>query len=61
MEHLRELRKQNGMTLGALGKKVGVSLKTIFNYETGKRKPNIEMLRKLAKSLDCTIGDLLGE
>lgn len=61
MEKLKELRKNANLTLAELGEKVGVSLRTIFNYETGARKPNIDMLRKLAKVLDCTVDDLLSE
>ena len=61
MEKIREFRKKANLTLAELGEKVGVSLRTIFNYETGARKPNIDMLRKLAKALNCTVGELISE
>lgn len=42
-----------------LGKKVGVSESAIQLYESQKRKPNFEMLLKLAEALDCRAVDLL--
>ena len=42
-----------------LAKKVGVTESAIGMYETGKRKPNYEMLLKLAEALDCSVMDLL--
>jgi len=42
-----------------LGDKVGVSESAIGMYETGKRKPDYEMLLKLSEVLDCSVDDLL--
>ena len=42
-----------------LAKKVDVSESAIGMYETGKRKPNYEMLLKLSDALDCSVMDIL--
>lgn len=39
MEAIRILRNQAGLTQAELAEKVGLSLNTILNYETGKRDP----------------------
>lgn len=52
-------RKEKGMTQKDLGKIVGVRSEAISCYEVGTRTPNAEMLKKLAKALDCTVDDIL--
>jgi transcriptional regulator with XRE-family HTH domain len=48
-ERLHELRKQKGMTLEAVGKKLGVSKGYLSVIENGKvRPPKDKILRKLA-------------
>ena len=59
--NLRTIRKSNGLTLRQVAENVGVSESCICLYESGARKPNIDMLRKLAKVLGCTIDELLSE
>lgn len=56
---IRDIRKARHMTMKELGKKVGVTESAIQLYETGKRKPDYEMLLKLSEALDCTVLDLL--
>lgn len=60
MENLRSLRKQKGMSMKELGDLVGVSESTISLYETGKRKPDPDMLVKLASVFYVTVDYLLG-
>lgn len=59
MKLLKEKRIEKGFTLLSLARNVGVSLKTIYNYESGAREPSIAMLIRLAEVLDCTIDDLI--
>ena len=40
-EKVSQLRKQNGLTQRQLADALGVSLRTITNYETGGRYPNL--------------------
>ncbi len=59
MIKLKEKRKEHKLTQTELGEKVGVTLCTIFNYESGKRTPNLEMLKKLAAALECSVDDII--
>ena len=47
------------MTQAQLASMVGVSPNAITQYEKGVRKPNILMLKKLAKALNTTTDALL--
>ena len=56
---LREIRKSQGMTAQALAEKLGVSQGAISHYETGRRKPSIDMVVKMAKVFNCSVDDLI--
>jgi transcriptional regulator with XRE-family HTH domain len=58
---LKRRRDKAGMTQDGLAAKIGVRWNTIARLETGKRRPSIEMLEKLAEALQCRIWDLLPE
>lgn len=57
---VRELRKENKMTMKQLGEIIGVAESTISQYETGKREPDNEMLLRLAEHFGVTVDFLLG-
>jgi transcriptional regulator with XRE-family HTH domain len=60
-ERLREKRTQANLTQAELAKEVGVSSRTIQNYELGKRMPvNMDITRRIADVLNTTPDDLLG-
>lgn len=52
-------RKELGMTQAQLAAIVGVVPAAITQYESGARKPDIIMLKKLAKALHTTADALL--
>lgn len=56
---LREIRKKQGMTAQVLAEKLGVSQGAISHYETGRRKPSIDMVVKMAKVFNCSVDDLI--
>lgn len=59
-DKIKELREKKGMTQTELGEKVGVSLRTIQNYEAGKSYPKQNhMYDKLAEALDTDVNYLL--
>jgi len=61
-DKLRDLRKEKGLTQTELGKEIGVSLRTIISYETGKSYPKKrEIYSKLAKYFNIDINFLLTE
>ncbi len=59
MKKLREKRIEKGLTQEQLGALVGLSYRTIYQYETGRREPNLAVLRALAIALKCTIDEIV--
>lgn len=60
-EKLRQKRMDAGIKQVELAKKVGVSLRTLQNYESGMRNPsNMVVVQKLADTLGTTTSYLLG-
>ena len=61
-DRLREHRQLADLTQKELADKVGLTLRSIQNYESNTRYPvNMMVVKKLAEALDVTIGDLLEE
>ena len=49
-EHIRSLRKERGLTLEQVARKVGTHKGYVSGIETGKvRPPSVKLIRKLAK------------
>lgn len=59
-QRLKQAREKRGLTQRQLAALLNVSPSTIALYETGDRKPDPAMLRRLADALDCTADYLLG-
>ena len=57
---LHELRKARGITQKQLAEALGVTIRTITNYENGTREPNIATLITLARFFECSIDYLVG-
>lgn len=60
MEKLRELRKQNKLSMKELGAILGLSESTISLYENGKREPDIATIIKIANYFNISVDELLG-
>ena len=54
-EKLQKLRKEKGLTQSELAEQVGVSCRSIQNYELGARYPKRDILDKLCKTLGTRI------
>lgn len=59
MTAMRKYRTLLGLTQMDIAKQLGVSPNAISMWETGERKPDIIMLKKLASILHCTADQLL--
>lgn len=60
-DRLKEKRAQAGLIQAELAQKVGVTTRTIQNYEMGERIPsNLGIAQKLADALGTTVEYLLG-
>lgn len=60
MDKLRELRKQNKLSMKEFGAIFGLSESTISLYENGKREPDIATIIKMAEYFNISVDELLG-
>ncbi|MDZ4541647.1 helix-turn-helix domain-containing protein [Bacillus zanthoxyli] len=58
-ERLRKLRKENGLTMKELGRKLNLAESTISGYENGNRKPDYDTLNQFADVFDVSTDYLL--
>ena len=56
---IAECRKQRKMTQNALAEKLGVTEKSISNWENGRNVPDLSLFKPLCNELHITINDLL--
>ena len=56
--HLKQLRKDKGLTQAKLGEAVGVDARSIRRWERGDRWPEPENIQALAKALGVRVRDL---
>ena len=57
---LQEYRKTAGMDQRDLADELGIAVQTVSSWETGARRPNIDMLIRLTEIFGCTADELLG-
>lgn len=60
MERLKSLRRDNNLTMKELGIKLNLAESTISLYESGRREPDYQTLKKLADFFNVSIDYLLG-
>ena len=60
-ERIRIKREHRSMHLNELAESVGVTKSCLSQIENGKSFPSITTLKKIADSLNTTIGELVGE
>ena len=58
MNHVREFRKNMGLSQLELAKSIGVSRQTINMIENNKYNPPLELCLNLAKALDTDLNSL---
>lgn len=59
-ERLKELREKNNLTQEQLAKNSGISSRMIQRYEYGTSRPRLDAAEKIAKALNVTTDELLG-
>lgn len=57
---IKEARQAAGITQAELADRIGSATITIRQYETGKRTPRLEQIRRIALELNTTVSDLVG-
>lgn len=55
MNVVRDLRQRAGLTQALFAQISGVSQKSISRYEVGKRSPTLDVLSRLAASVDLAV------
>jgi XRE family transcriptional regulator, fatty acid utilization regulator len=58
-QRLRHLRRTRGMTLAALGEKVGRTPSVLSLIENGRREPRLSLVDQLASALSVPVSELL--
>ena len=61
MTRLRAIRERKGVSLRGLRKVSGVAVATLARIEAGGYDPRLSTLRRLAKALQVTVAELIGE
>ena len=61
MIELRRLREGHGWSLRKLAEKADVHYVSLVRLEAGRFDPRLSTLYKLAKALNVTVGELIGE
>lgn len=61
MLKIRDLRNLSGLSQKELAKNLSIPQNTFSQYETGKRVPDLETLKKIANYFNVTVDYLLGD
>ena len=61
MIKLRQIRERKGVSLRKLAKDASVGVATLARMEASEWDPLLSTLQKLAKTLDVTVAELIGE
>lgn len=54
-ENIQRIRKQRNLTQLQLSEKVGMDRSYLAQIESGKRKPSLATLERIAEQLNCSI------
>lgn len=54
---LKQFRENKGLSQTELGNLVGLKQTTISQYESGSRKPNLAIAKKLSDALEISLDD----
>lgn len=60
-KNIAKLRKLNNITSTELSNIVGIKQPYLSQIENGKRSPSLDVLQGIAKALNTTVSELLGE
>jgi XRE family transcriptional regulator, aerobic/anaerobic benzoate catabolism transcriptional regulator len=60
-DRLRNLRAQRGLTRKGLAEVASVSERYLGNLETGRGNPSLLMLHEIARALQCSLAELIGD
>ena len=61
LPELKRIREARGLSLRTLAEKVGMSYVALYHLEAGDADPRLSTLRALAKALEGTVAEIIGE
>lgn len=61
MNRIKLLREEKNLTQQDLADKLGGAKSTIAMYESGSRKPSLDVLNKLSEIFECSIDYIIGK
>lgn len=60
-DRIKKLRAKSGLSQSELASRINISKSALAMYETGKREPNFEIVKRMANFFDVSIDYLLGQ
>lgn len=60
-KNISRIRKLHKITAAELAKLAGIKQPYLTQIEKGKRSPSLDVLQRIAKALNTTVSELLGE
>ncbi|MCL2638359.1 MAG: helix-turn-helix domain-containing protein, partial [Oscillospiraceae bacterium] len=60
-DRLRQIRKEQGLSLEELGKVLGTSKQVLSRYETNQRAPKVSVAAEYAKKLNVSLDYMMGD
>ena len=60
-DRLRQIRKEQGLSLEELGKVLGTSKQVLSRYETNQRAPKVSIAAEYAKKLNVSLDFMMGD
>lgn len=57
--HYKEMRREAGLTAQTAATRIGVSISTIYSWESGKTSPDSIRVIQLANLYGCTADELI--
>ena len=59
MNALKSARKERGLSQEEIAEAICVTQSAVHQWESGKSKPTIDNLKKIAKLFNCKVDDLI--
>lgn len=59
MNALKSARKERGLSQEEIAEAIGVTQGAVHQWESGKSKPTIDNLKKIATLFNCKVDDLI--
>lgn len=59
--NIYKFRSNRGVTHEQLAEKIGVSVRIIYDYESGKKTPSLITLFELSKALNVSLDELVSK